>query len=170
MNALNRYPAISKRARGVTLVEMILVIVLIGIIASLSSTLLSGGLNAYFTQRDVADAAWQGRLALARLTRDLRTVRSPSAADLTISPANQISFVNTSGATVVYALAGTTLTRNGQPLADGISNLNFAYISNDGKTTAAAASAVYYIAVSFTVIQGGGNLNSRTLIHPRSFP
>jgi len=170
MNVPSHNAAIAKGARGVTLVEMILVIVLLAVIASLSSTLLSGGFNAYFTQRDIADAAWQGRLALARLTRDLRTVRSPSATDLTISPANQITFVNTAGATVVYALTGTTLTRNGQPLADGISNLNFTYISNDGKTTAAAASAVYYIAASFTVIQGGGNLNWRTLIHPRSFP
>ena len=170
MNTPNHFPAIAKSARGMSLVEMVLVIVLLGIIAGFSSTLLSGGFDAYFSERDMADTVWQGRLALARLNRDLRTVRSPSPADLTLSPANQISFVNTSGTTVTYALSGTTLTRNGQPLADGISNLNFTYIANDGSTTVASAAAVYYVAASFTLIQNGANIDERTLIHPRNFP
>lgn len=153
-----------------SLVELILVIVLLAIIAGFGSTLLSGGFDAYFSERDTADAVWQGRLALARLDRDLRTVRSPTPSDLTMSPATQISFVNTAGNTVSYALSGTTLTRNGQPLADGISNLNFTYIASDGSTTAASAAAVYYIAASFTVIQNGVSLDRRTLMHPRNFP
>lgn len=147
-----------------------MVMVLLAIIAAVGSTVLSGGFDAYFAERDMADAAAQGRLALARLTRDLRSVRSPSTADLTISPATQISLVDSTGATVAYALTGTTLTRNGQALADGISNLNFAYIGNDGKTTAAAITDVYYIGASFTISQGNANQNWRALIHPRNFP
>jgi prepilin-type N-terminal cleavage/methylation domain-containing protein len=156
--------------RGVTLLEMVLVLVILSIIAALGSSFLSGGLNAYFTERDISDAAWQGRLALERITRDLRTVRSATAGDLTISPANQISFIDTSGTSVAYSLSGTTLMRNGQPLADGITSLTFTYIANDGKTTAATVTAVYYIGVSFTVTQGGTNQAWRDLIHPRSIP
>lgn len=154
--------------RGVTLIEMVLVIVILGIIAALSSSLLSGGLNAYFTERDISNAQWQGRLALERLTRDLRTVRSATAGDLVISPANQITFVDTSGTTVSYSLSGTTLLRNGQPLADGISGLSFTYIARDGKTAAGSVTAVYYIAVSFSITQNGVNQSRRTVIHPRS--
>ena len=165
-----QFPLIKKGVRGVSLMEMIIVIVILGIIAGFSSTLLSGGFDAYFSERDLADTVWQGRLALARLNRDLRTVRSPTPSDLTISPATQITFVNTSGNTVSYALSGTTLMRNSQPLADGISNLNFSYIGNDGSTTVTSAAAVYYISASFTVVQNGASRDERTLIHPRNFP
>ncbi|MFQ5487040.1 MAG: hypothetical protein ACE5ET_01160, partial [Gammaproteobacteria bacterium] len=67
-----------------------------------------------------------------------------------------------------YALSGATLTRNGQPLADGISTLNFDYLRNDGKTTAATAGEVFYISVSFTISQGGSSRNLRGTVFPRS--
>ena len=154
---------------GVTLLEMVLVLVILGIIAALGSSFLSGGLNAYFTERDISNAAWQGRLALERITRDLRTVRSATAGDLTITPANQISFTNTAGTNVSYSLSGSTLMRNGQPLADGITALSFTYLANDGKTAVTSdVTAVYYIGVAFTVTQGGANQTWRGLIHPRS--
>jgi len=147
---------------------MVLVLVILGVIAALGSTLLSSGFNAYFTGRDVINAKWQGQLALERLTRDLRTVRSATAGDLTITPTTQISFINSSGTSVSYSLSGTTLMRNSQPLADGISALNFSYIANDGKKNTNTVTAVYYIAVSFTVTEGGTNQTVRTLIHPRN--
>lgn len=157
-------------ARGFTVLEMVMVIVLLGIVAGLGAIMLQGGFDAYFAERDVSDAAWQGRFAMERLNRELRAIRSATAGDLTMSPASEISFVDTTGTAMSYALSGTILTRNGQPLADGISSLNFSYIANDGKTTAADATQVYYVAASFTVIQGGASLPLRTLIHPRNFP
>lgn len=156
--------------RGFSLVELVLVIIILALIAAVSSTILSGGFNAYFRQRDVSDADWQGRLALQRLNRDLRTVRSPTPADLVMSPATQITLVNAAGSTVTYNLSGNVLMRNGQPLADGISALSFSYLRRDGKTLAADATQVYYIGASFTVTRGGANLPARTLIKPRRFP
>lgn len=157
------------RMRGASLIELVLVIVIVGIVGSLGAALMKSGFDAYLKERDISGAAWQGRFAMARLNQDLRNVRSATTGDLTMTPANQISFVTTSGASVTYTVSGTTLMRNGQPLADGISGLSFTYIANDGKTTAASVTQVYYITASFTVVQGGANLNWRTVIHPRSF-
>lgn len=157
------------RMRGASLIELVLVIVIVGIVGSLGAALMKSGFDAYLKERDISGAVWQGRFAMARLNQDLRNVRSATAGDLIMTPANQISFVTTSGASVTYTVSGTTLMRNGQPLADGISGLNFTYIANDGKTTAASVTQVYYITASFTVVQGGANLNWRTVIHPRSF-
>ncbi len=158
-----------RRSRGFTLLELVLVIIILALIAGVSSTILSGGFDAYFRQRDVSDADWQGHLALQRLNRDLRAVRSATAADLVMIPASQITLVNTAGSSINYSLSGNVLLRNGQPLADGISALSFTYLRRDGKTLAADATQVYYIAASFTVTRGGANLTSRTLIKPRSF-
>lgn len=162
--SLRRGPA------GFSLVEMLIVIIILGIVAAIGSTMLAGGLNAYLSGKDFADADWQGRLALERISRDLRTVRSATLVDLTLSPATQITFVNKAGMSISYALSGTTLMRNGIPLADGISNLNFSYIRRDGKATTTIAAEVYYIGVGFTVIQNGANLSLRSLEHPRNFP
>ncbi len=156
--------------RGFSLLEMVLVIVLLAMLAGIGSTLLSAGFNSYFTGRDSSEAEWQGRYALERLTRELRTVRSPSAADLIIAPANQITFTTLAGTTISYALAGGALNRNGVPLADGIAGLAFSYLQRDGKTLAADATQVFYIGVSFTVTRNGSNYNVRGLVRPRSFP
>ena len=90
--------ALHIRTAGFSLLEMIMVVIILAIIAALGSNMLSGGLNAYFTGRDLADADWQGRLALERIASDLRSIRSATAADLSISPASQIAFVNKAGA------------------------------------------------------------------------
>jgi prepilin-type N-terminal cleavage/methylation domain-containing protein len=154
---------------GFTLVEMVLVIVLVGIIAGIGSTILAGGFKAYITSKNLSQAEWQGRIAIERLTRELRTVRSATALDLTLVPNTAITFTDTNANVISYTLSGTTLMRNAQPLADDISSLSFSYIANDGKTTAANASLVHYIVVDIAVSSQGSNYAVRTAIHPRGF-
>ena len=158
-----------RRYRGFTLIEMIMVIVLTGIIAALGSRMLVAGFNSYQTSKNLIQAQWQGTIAMERLSRDLRTIRSASAADLTLTPATQITFTDTSANVVSYTLSGTTLMRNGQPLADGINSLNFSYIASDGKTTAATAAQTHYVVVDIAVSIFGSNYSARTTVHPRAF-
>ncbi len=161
---------VDPRQRGFSLLEMVLVIVLMALLAGLGSRLLSVGFDSYFTARDHSDADWQGRYAWQRLSRELRTVRSPSAADLVMAPANQVTFTTLAGDTVSYALAGNTLNRNGIPLADGISGLSFSYLQRDGKSVAADATQVFYIVVDYSVARSGNNYSVRALVRPRTFP
>jgi len=157
-----------RQAGGFTLIEMIMVIVITGLIASLAGIMLHHGVRAYVLSGELTEIDWQGRLALERLLRDLRRLRSATPADLTMSPADRITFVDRDNQTISYALSGATLTRNGQPLADGVGALNFDYLRNDGKTTAAAAGEVFYISVSFTISQGDSSRNLRGTVFPRS--
>ncbi len=153
--------------RGFTLLEMVLVVLLLAIVAGVASHMLSGGFNAYLIGKDAVEVDWQSRNSLEWLMRDLRAVRSATAADLTITPASAITFTNTSGSVVSYALSGSTLLRNGQPLADGVTTLSFSYIQKDGKNTAASVGQVYYIMVQLGVTQNGINKTLRATIHPR---
>jgi len=158
-----------RQQQGFTLVEMVLVIVLTAIIATLGSRILASGFGAYITGKDLIQTEWQGNIALERLARDLRLVRSASAADLTITPGDQISFTDSNSNAISYTLSGTSLMRNSQPLADDISSLSFSYIASDGKTSAASADLVHYIVVTLSTSRRGLNHDFSTIIHPRHF-
>lgn len=164
------------RAHGFTLVEVILVMVLLGIIAAVGAQIMGAGLQSYVATRDSLNVDAQARLALERMTRELRAVRSPSA--LTLAPSNEVTFIDTDGTPIRYCLAmvngcpGTTageLMRNSQPLASGVSGLGFTYSDRNGAPTADPAQ-VFYISVQFSVAQGGMGGSYRATVNPRNFP
>lgn len=164
----HRKPSIrAKRCGGFSLVELIVVIVLTGILAALGAQMLGKTVESFAFSRDVTKGDWQARVALERLTRDLRMVRAP--ANLTIVPATAITFSDTDGNNVNYSLSGSNLMRNTQPLADGISGLAFTYLRSDGNTAAASTSEAYYITVSFDVSRSTATTSLRATVHPRNF-
>ena len=161
------HPA-KRRCAGFSLVEMIVVIVLVGILAAIGSQMLGMTLQSFVLSKDVLKGDWQARVALERLTRDLRMVRA--SANLTIVPATAITFSDTNGSNVNYSISGTQLMRNTQPLADGISGLAFTYLQSDGNTVETTTSSlVYYITVSFDVARGTATTSLRATVHPRNF-
>lgn len=172
-----------RRARGFTLVELILVIILAGIIFGFGSVLLGKTFSSYSLKQDIADADWQAKVALERAARELRALRSATTADLDIASAAQLRFVDTDGNGVCfYRNAGANrMMRSaqapgipgdpcsgGQALADNITALTFTYWDNTGNATATVAS-VYYITLEMTVVEGGYSGQFRTNVRPRNF-
>ncbi len=151
-----------------------MVILIAAVLATIGATLMSSGFRTYFLGRELSRDAAQGTLAIERLTRDLRMIRSATAADLTIVPSTQITFVDVDGNSVVYALTAGSLTRsqNGgpaQPLADNVSGLTFTYLLNDGATTAGAATAVWYVTAAVTVTSQNVSTTFRGTVKPVNF-
>lgn len=156
---------IQRQARGFTLVELVIVILLLSVISAVGSRLLSAGFNGYLLARDLTDADWQGRIALERMTRELRDIPQ---GNLNAVAANQVSFTDWDNVTLVtYSLAGNTLMRNARPLADGIAALNFTYLDSAFQVTAVPAN-VRYISVTVNVTQGGTNLSYRSAVYTRN--
>jgi len=160
--------AAKHRSRGVSLIEIILTIMLVGVIGALGTQMLEGGFSAYFLSKDVAEMDWQGQIALNRMSRDILRLRSATGADLVITPTDQLTMTDYDGAPVSYTRSGTTLMRNGTPLADGINTLNFSYLKSDGITAATLPAEVYYISVDFTVVRGAVSRPWRTTLQPRN--
>lgn len=153
---------------GFSLVELIVVIVLVGILAALGAQMLGKTVQSFVFGRDVVKGDWQARVALERLTRDLRMVRA--ATNLTIIPATAITFSDTDGNNVNYSITGTQLMRNTQVLADDVSNLQFTYLRSDGNTVETTNPLlVYYITVSFDVTRATATTSLRATVHPRDF-
>ncbi len=152
--------------------------IVVGVLATIGATVMSGGFRTYFLGREIAQDDAQGRLALERMSRELRAVRS--TADLDISVQNQVSFTDLSGTAIGYRLnAASQIERSQsgvagtyQPLADNVSALTITYLHNDGVSTenfGGNPALVYYITVALTVKTSNVNLTYRTTVKPVVF-
>ncbi len=155
------------RSAGFTLIEMVVVIVVLGVLAALGGMALQNAFRVYASSQGISDIDWQGRVALARLTRDLREARSP--AGLTVIPATQLAFTDIDDTGVTYSLSGTQLLRNTQPLADFITGLNFTYLEADRQTATTTVANVSYITVTLTVSDQDYTETFRATVRPRRF-
>jgi prepilin-type N-terminal cleavage/methylation domain-containing protein len=163
------------RLAGFTLIEVVITLIVIGVLATIGATLMSRGFLSYFVGREIARDDTQGRLALERMARELRTVRG--TADLNIGVANQITITDFDQNVIVYRRnAGTSRLERSQdggttfqPLADNVGTLTISYLQNDGTTAAAVAANVYYITVLLTIVTSNVNLTYRSTFKPAAF-
>jgi len=165
----------ARAQRGFSFIELVMVIVVFGIVAAVAAPLLNNAFRAYFTGKDIAETDWQARVAIERMTRDLRGIRAP--VDITMTSASDMSYVDTDGNAVRYCQgavggcpgAAGDLMRNGQALASGVSGLAFSYLTRAGAATATPAS-VFYVTVAFTDPQNNVVKSYSATVSPRNFP
>ena len=149
MQMLSRY-------RGFTLMEMVITISLLAILFGVGAVVMNQGFTAYLHGQDLTEGTVQGRLALERMTRDLRDIH-PSA--LGTLSANEISFTDRSGDVITYEQNSTLLYRQtnsalAQTMASGLdggTGLVLTYWKQDGITVATTATDVYYINISLLI-------------------
>ena len=172
MNAMSaHFPTL--RQLGFSLVELVVVIVVLGIVASMGAVLVRDGLLGYLRGREITSADWQGRLALERITRELRTIAWPNYANIAANScaSSTFSFSDQTATPISYTQNATTLLRNGQPLADnlsGVTGLVFYCLQSDVQATT-TLSAVYYVTVSMVISTANTSAAYRGTVKPRSF-
>ncbi|MDA8391037.1 MAG: prepilin-type N-terminal cleavage/methylation domain-containing protein [Gammaproteobacteria bacterium] len=164
----------AQREQGFSLIEMVVVIVIVGIVFGIGALLVGRGLGSFDDGQRIDQAAWQARVALDRIDRELRMVRSPTPADLGLG-ANTLTFTTLRGTTYSDTLVGTVLQQsvNGgtpQVLAQDVSQFAVQYWEADGATPAPTAAAVRFVAVSLTVTAAGTQVRYQVLMDPRDFP
>lgn len=155
-----------RRQSGFTLIELVMVTVLLGILGGIFGRILLQTFSVYRTSQNITETDWQGFLALERLTNDVHTIRSASG--ITTTSASSFAFTDINGASVTYSLSGSTLLRNSQTLASGVTGLSFAYQNNAG--IAATGTAVRYVIPSITLTQGNVSTVFTTTIGTRGMP
>jgi len=145
---------------GFTMVEMVASMVILGLLAAVTAPILSGGIRNYFQAVEMTQEDANARLALERMLRDLRWVKSSS--DLTTLTPSQLSFVDTGGNTVTftYDSVAKTLSRqqnggNINILANNVSSFTLSYLATDGQSTATLASQVLYVTIQMTISTSG---------------
>jgi len=152
--------ASGRASLGVSLVELLTAMVVIGIVAVMASGMIANSMLGYRVGQASADVAAQAQLALERMTREMRDIRSarPSdgnaEGDLTPAAA-QLDFINLASERFRFRLNNNSILMSTAAseiaLADSVSGLSFEYLQSDGRTVAATAPLVYYVSVTLTV-------------------
>jgi prepilin-type N-terminal cleavage/methylation domain-containing protein len=143
---------------GFTLIEIVIVCVLIGIIASVIIPPLHQGVQSFTAGETRSDLTSQARQAATRVVRELRNIQKEGDNTPNISSANatSITFVDVLDNAITFSLSGSTLQRNSNPLVEQVSSLQFRYfdINNVELTGAFSPNDVRRIMMTLTLAEG----------------
>lgn len=154
------------QSQGFTLIEIVITIVIVGIIASIAANIILQGARIYATEDSRSNVHYQARLAMERMTKEIRQIRSPSAADITTMTATDLKFTKASGAIVEFTWANPVLSLGAQQLATGITAFTFKYYMADGNTQTSDPTAMWFVEIIMTATQGTEMLQMSTRVHP----
>lgn len=163
--------------RGMTLIELVMVMVIISIVAFVVGDSLVMGLRAHFAAEDRVEATEKGRTAMERLEREIRNAISISNATASTT---ELCFDDIYGRTVSFRYAGTQVIRQewsppditacpgggGAPLADGITSFSFGYVDDMGAVQATPGAATRRVRVELTSASGDESIDLETEAYP----
>ena len=176
-----------RKNKGYTLIELVMAMVLIAIISYIVSMLLYSGVTGYFTRLDRIKAFSQGRTAMERMVREIRT-----ASNITNATEYQICFTNTpDGLNISYRYSGISksIVREdnyaacpgsaGYPLATGIEQLYsapfvngiFAYsmINNSITQTPAPLTDIRRVMIGISAQSNVGGTNQSVVLRSDAY-
>lgn len=182
-----------KDERGVTLIEMVLTIVILGIIGWIAADAFLFSTRSVLTADSVREAAQGNRLGMDRMIREIRTVRDNRC--VAVATPMSFSFVDSENNTIAYIWSGTAgdpldRTENAvtNTLVGNVTSLAFTYYNNadppvaitsppgplvcPGPAPATCASAcaatdIWSIQIDLTTQSGTETMPLRSRVQPR---
>jgi prepilin-type N-terminal cleavage/methylation domain-containing protein len=156
-----------KKLQGFTLIEVIIVIVLMGILGGAIAPFIYSLSQIVIVEYSLGGVNTQTRVAMERMSRELRVIRSNTSTDLTAG-ASSISFNTINGDAISFSLSSTNLMRNSQILASNVSDITFTYYDSSGATTATVTD-MKFIRVDLTLTENNISANLNTVVYPSSW-
>jgi prepilin-type N-terminal cleavage/methylation domain-containing protein len=156
-------------AKGFTLVELVVTIVLVGIIGTFTMFFLYTGLSGYLRAKDTAEGALEAQLALDRISLELRDITDVSAftanskidyTSATLAGSREITY-NPITRTIALSVDG-----NPNPLLLDVTSFAMTASYADLNYYSGGTNEVQAINVAFTVGQIGRQFSTR--IFPRN--
>ena len=162
-----------KNKNAFTLVELVMCIMIVGILAAVSSLYISETVDLWRSFSFRNEVVSQGRLAIERMMREMRQIYPPNGG-VTSGNLSGISFIDIHNATVTYAISGTNLLRNGNVLIGGSPNLTLTYYDEAGTVLSTPLStpnraAVFRIEVQLGINYHGQNKTIKSQVFLRNY-
>lgn len=158
---------IKSKQKGFTLIELILVIVISSIVTVVVSRIIAAQLSSIYVSSTAVSTNAQTRLSMIRMTDEIGNIAHNGLS--TSSTANSLTFVDTDNNTITYSLAGNSLMRNSNVLADNIQSLTFTYYNKTGAVISPPPStATVYIQITLVTIVPSSSSSITTTIFLRN--
>lgn len=162
-------------SKGFTLIEIVITIVLLGIISTVAAMIIMQGVRMYSEEQGRSDAHYQARLAVERIAREARLVRSCADITAPANPSAALSFTDINGSAIAFSVAGGNLSRGADLLASGVTSAQpFRFLNRLGNPTVTCVDPnpdlnIWSIEIDLTSTKGTESIEMRTRVHPRNF-
>jgi len=165
-----------KKEKGFTLIEVIIVIIVVGIVSVTIGSMLLGVVKAWTFKFNRNDILWDGRIALDRITREIRTVKNNTS--VTTASSSLFRFTDAKNTDITYSLSSTNLNRteNGTAnlLAADVSALTFTYYNSSdavipSPTVSPSATNIRRVKINLTLTKNGQNVYLQSNASTKNF-
>ena len=157
---------------GLTLVEIVMVIVIVGILAGGSMLYIRQIIELWDFTSFRSEIVAQGRVALGRMSRDIRQIRNSTS--VFYANGTRLQFNDTDNVSINYYLSNNiNLMRNNDILAEGVSSLVFSYYNQTNQIIAnplvrPQETDIRRINIKLNIFSGDQNKTLETQIYPRN--
>ncbi|MHB8453799.1 MAG: prepilin-type N-terminal cleavage/methylation domain-containing protein [Acidiferrobacterales bacterium] len=170
---------VSTAARGFSLIEMVVSIVLLGVLAAAAIPVLTSGINTFQATTASIDSLSKLRYATERMVREIREVRrnpgNPANYDIATMTATTLVFTKTDGNTVTITaslpnvMLGYAIPAASAVLTDQLTGLTFNYYQIDDVTAATSTANIAFVQLTLTMTStGGGSFTQRAQVALRN--
>lgn len=157
--------------KGITIIEFIIVISIVGILAAVSSLYISETINLWQFLSFRNELVSQERMALMRMVREIRQIND----DFSVITANaaRFQFDDINDNRIDYRLQGVDLMRNTDVLISGVDSLAFTYYDENNTVIGAPVVSpgrtnIYRIEITLTVRFGNQSKTLTSRVYPRN--
>lgn len=151
---------------GFTLLELVVVMALVSVVAIVAAEFLSSGAHLYTATNVHQELLQTSRIALYRMIREIAEADSVLSAD-----ASLFRFLDPDSTDITFALSGSQVVRNSDPLVDHVASLIYRYWDANGDSLATPVdtlSHIWRVGIALTVGYLDESVTLQSEVYPRN--
>ena len=161
----------SKKSPGLTLIETVMTIAIVGILAGGGMFYIRQVIDLWDFISFRSEIVSQGRMALMRMSREIRQIRNSTS--VFNANSTRLRFGDVNDVTVDYNFSGSSLMRNSDTQASGVRNVTFTYYNQTSQQitvplVSPQATDIKRVKIRLDMFSGNQNKTLETQVWPRN--